>query len=69
MEEKQFFNRKALSEAGVSYSVGIAAYVVVSLIFQIVAMLCLGEAYGDDPAVRFLSFLLPQICFAAAALI
>ena len=69
MEEKQFFNRKALSEAGVSYSVGIAAYVVVSLIFQIVAMLCLGEAYGDDPAVQFLSFLLPQICFAAAALI
>ena len=55
MEEKQFFNRKALSEAGVSYSVGIAAYVVVSLIFQIVAMLCLGEAYGDDPAVQFLS--------------
>ena len=69
MEEKQFFNRKALSEAGTSYSVGIVAYVVVSLIFQIVAMLYLGEAYGDDPAVQFLSFLLPQICFAAAALI
>ncbi len=69
MEEKQFFNRKALSEAGVSYSVGIAAYVVVSLIFQIVALLCLGEVYGADPAVQFLSFLLPQICFEAAALI
>ena len=69
MEEREIFNQRALGEAGVSYSVGIVLYVVAALIFQVVAMLCLGEAYGDDPAVRFLSYLLPQICFAAAALI
>ena len=69
MEEREIFNQRALGEAGVSYSVGIVLYVVAALIFQVVAMLCLGEAYGDDPAVRFLSYLMPQICFAAAALI
>lgn len=69
MEEREFFNRKALTEAGTSYSVGIVMVVVVSLVFQVIAMLCLGESYGEDSAVRFLSYLLPQVCFAASALI
>ena len=70
MEQGQeIFNRRALGEAGVSYSVGIVLYVVVTLVFQMVCLACLGEGYAQSGVVRFLAYLLPQVCFAAAALV
>ncbi|HIX09171.1 MAG TPA: CPBP family intramembrane metalloprotease [Firmicutes bacterium] len=68
-QEAQFFKKRALTEAGVSYSVGAALPVLVSLIVGFVAALAAGDDYADTAWYRFLAYLVPQVCFAATALI
>ena len=64
-----YFKRRALSEAGIAYSVSAVLPVILSLILGVIAALAAGEKYADTDWYRFLSYLLPQVCFAAAALI
>ena len=67
-QDGTFFRRRALSEAGIAYSVSAVAPVFLSLIVGVIAAFAAGETYADADWFRFLSYLLPQICFAAAAL-
>ena len=64
-----YFKRRALSEAGIAYSVSAVLPVILSLIVGVAAVLAAGENYADTDWYRFLSYLLPQMCFAAAALL
>ncbi len=68
-QEEKFFRQRALTEAGVSYSVGAALPVLVSLIVGVIAALAAGPAYADTAWYRFLAYLLPQVCFAVTALL
>lgn len=68
-QEEKFFRRRALSEAGIAYSVGAVLPVLVSLVVGIVAALAAGAAYAQSAWYRFLAYLLPQACFAVAALL
>ena len=71
MEEQEgtFFKRRALTEAGIAYSVGAVLPVCMALALGVIAALAVGENYADTDWYRFLSYLLPQMCFAAAALV
>ena len=68
-QEQKFFRQRALTEAGVAYSVGAALPVLLSLLVGVIAALAAGKAYADTVWYRFLAYLLPQVCFAATALI
>ena len=68
-QQEMYFRRRALSEAGIAYSVGAALPVLVTLIAGVVAALVAGAAYAETAWYRFLAYLLPQGCFAATALI
>lgn len=67
--EEMFFRRRALTEAGVAYSVGAVLPVLATLLVGVIAALAAGEAYAQTAWYRFLAYLLPQVCFAVAALI
>ena len=69
MQSENLFNRKALTESGVSYSLGIVIYVVFSLVYSVAAQLIWGAGYADNALYRYLVYLLPQLCFAAAAFV
>ncbi len=68
-QEEQFFKRRALTEAGAAYSVGAVLPVLASLLIGFIAALAAGEGYSSAAWYRFLAYLLPQICFAAAAIV
>ncbi len=67
--EEQVFRRRALTEAGVAYSVGAVLPVIVSLVVSVIAALAAGEGYAGTAWYRFLAYLLPQVCFAVTALV
>ena len=68
-QEGVHFQRRALSEAGIAYSVSAVLPVLLSLIVGVIAMLAAGENYAETDWYLFLSYLLPQMCFAAAAVV
>ena len=67
MEELQ--SRRGLAEAGITYSAGIVLYVIASLVLSVACVLSMGEGYASSAVYRWLAYLLPQVCFAAAALV
>ncbi len=71
MEEKDgvYFRRRALSEAGIAYSVSAVAPVILALIVGVIGALAAGAEYAKSDWYLFLSYLIPQLCFAAAALV
>lgn len=60
---------KLLFETGVTYSVASALPIVVSLVVLIFAQLIAGEAYADTQGYKYCTYLMPQLCFAAAAFV
>ena len=68
-QEGVHFQRRALSEAGIAYSVSAVLPVFLSLIVGVIAVLAAGENYAETDWYLFLSYLLPQMCFAAAAVV
>ena len=69
-EQKQEELRlRALREAGVTYSLSAVLPVFLSLIVLLIASAVCGETYPDTQWYRYLSYLLPQLCFAAAAVV
>lgn len=60
------FREICLREAGMSYSVSAVLPVILSLFVVFIAQAA-GEGYEQSQWYIYLSFLLPQICFAAAA--
>ena len=68
-QDGTFIKRRALTEAGFAYSAGAALPVVLSLAVGFVCALAAGKGYAEIDWFRFLSYLLPQLCFAAVAAI
>lgn len=68
-QDSVYFRRRALSEAGIAYSASAVLPVIASLILGIIASVAAGSAYAQTDWYRFLSYLLPQLCFAAAAVV
>lgn len=63
--EKQL--REPLIEAGIDYSLAALLPLLLSLLAVSLLQAALGEGYLETLAYRYVSFLLPQICLAAAA--
>lgn len=68
-ETQDQFRKKCLYEAGIAYSAAAVLPLLVSLLTGLIALAAAGEGYGETQWFRYLSFLLPQICLAAAAFI
>lgn len=66
--EKNAQSRHPLSEAGIAYSFAILLFVIVSFIFSSIVSASVKE-YKDSDWYRYLSYLLPQLCFAATVII
>ena len=61
--------KRRMTEGGIAFSVAIVLYMGVSLIFQLIASAIGGKGVGDADWYKYLAFLLPQLCFAGAALL
>lgn len=66
-EQKQTELR--LREAGITYSFSAVLPLAAALVLQLLLGAVYGEGYASANWYRYLSYLLPQICFAAAAVI
>lgn len=60
---------KLLFETGVTYSVACALPIVASFVLLIVARLVAGANYADTQGYKYCTYLIPQLCFAAAAFV
>lgn len=60
------FHKKRLFEAGVTCSAAGVFPIVASLLLLLISSLA-GEAFAQSDGYKYLTFLLPQLCFAAAA--
>lgn len=65
-EAREQFRQKCLFEAGVTYSVASCLPVLLSFFVVLIAGGIAGEGYADTEWYRYLSYLLPQLCFCAA---
>ncbi len=61
--------RKPLKEGGLAFSVGVLLYVVVSFGVVGIAGAIIGADAAQNDVYKYLSYLLPQLCFGAACLI
>ena len=72
MEQSQTAPRdpkRSLIAAGVNYSLGAVLPFLLSFVVVYALRFALGENFEQSVLYRYLSFLLPQLCFAAAALL
>ncbi len=68
MTEQTGKGRDAMTEAGIAYSAAVLLFAVVSFLFVAIASSS-GEGYRESDWYRYLSFLLPQLCFAGTAVL
>lgn len=68
-QKREELRARALREAGVTYSLSAVFPIVLTLAVLSVVSFSYGDGYADTDWYRYLSYLLPQICFAAAAAI
>lgn len=66
--EKKGLPKGPLSEAGITYSLAILLFIIVSFAFSAIAGASV-KGYQNTDWYRYLSYLLPQLCFAATVLI
>ena len=65
----EFSPKKRITEGGIAFSVAIVLYVVVAFIFQLIAIAAGGAGASETDWYKYLALLLPQLCFAGAALL
>lgn len=61
--------RGLLFEGGLNYSLSAVFPVVLSLVFLVVMRAALGSGYAESDVYKYLSFVVPQVCIAAAAIL
>lgn len=66
-QQREQFRKKCLTEAGLTYSVAAVLPVLLSLLVIGVVSAFAGEAFQSTQAYLYLCYILPQLCFAAAA--
>lgn len=66
-ESEEQFREVCMREAGITYSVSAVLPIVLSLFVVLIMQAAAGADYAQTQGYIYLSFLLPQVCFAAAA--
>ena len=61
--------RNPLAEAGINFSIAAVLPVILSVIVVFALGAAMGETYQTSKLYGYLSYLLPQVCFAVAALV
>lgn len=69
MQPSDEIKRPLLREAGVNFSVAALLPVVLSFVVVLIFQAAMGAEYSSGIVYRYLSFLLPQVAFAGAAIL
>lgn len=62
------FKRRALKEAGITYSAAAVIPLLFSAFFLLIVTIAGAKDYESEDWYKYIGFLIPQICFAGAAL-
>ncbi len=68
-QKREELLRRSMTESGISYSVSAVLPVLLVFVASAVASAVAGEQYADTNWYKYLAYLLPQLCFAAAAVL
>ncbi len=69
VQNREMLHRQTMTESGIVYSLSAVLPVLLSFLVSAIAVSVAGENYADSDGYKYLSYLLPQICFAASAVV